>query len=161
MAPSADAVDLPVTPPDSPAIFHFTLPSPGVVSPLVAVHRHKRLEQQPWVERVDFRPTDEDVYMEDLRSHSPAPSSLPLPQTRPLNIRRKPAPSLEDITSRYVNQTQNPNSSCPSVSISFTSRQRAPLPAFLRRGTPSPSAAPPPSITKSKGPVCLSIFNPR
>ena len=47
----------PKTPPDSPAIFNYSLPSPGLVSPL-AMYEHLEEEcvtSQPWTEQVDFR----------------------------------------------------------------------------------------------------------
>lgn len=61
--PSPSAVSLPKTPPDSPAIFHYTLPSPGLNSPLALFDAlsHNTLANiglqsvEPWVEQVDFR----------------------------------------------------------------------------------------------------------
>lgn len=61
--PSPTATSLPKTPPDSPAIFHYTLPSPGLVSPLAlfdslnerAFSGEPPVTCAPWVEQVDFR----------------------------------------------------------------------------------------------------------
>jgi hypothetical protein len=61
--PSPTATSLPKTPPESPAIFHYSLPSPGLVSPLALFEslqqkdlagpiRHPAV--QPWVERVQY-----------------------------------------------------------------------------------------------------------
>jgi len=47
----------PKTPPDSPAIFNYSLPSPGLVSPL-AMYEYLEEEcvtSKPWTEQVDFR----------------------------------------------------------------------------------------------------------
>jgi hypothetical protein len=61
--PSPTATSTPKTPPDSPAIFHYSLPSPGLVSPLalfeslndVSPSGESPLTCKPWVEQVDFR----------------------------------------------------------------------------------------------------------
>jgi hypothetical protein len=55
--PSPSAAYEPKTPPDSPAIFNYSLPSPGLVSPL---EMYEKLEEEcvtskPWTEQVDFR----------------------------------------------------------------------------------------------------------
>lgn len=58
--PSPTAISLPKTPPESPAIFHYSLPSPGLVSPLA---HFETLEEEDdefaprkvWVEQVDFK----------------------------------------------------------------------------------------------------------
>jgi len=65
--PSPDAIDLPATPPDSPAVFHFTLPSPGMTSPLPLFQSLKSVEDSSTpcrLERVNFRcqmPTLEEI----------------------------------------------------------------------------------------------------
>jgi len=61
--PSPTATTLPKTPPESPAIFHYTLPSPGLVSPLALFESLNddpacgplTYCREPWVEQVDFR----------------------------------------------------------------------------------------------------------
>lgn len=62
--PSPTATLTPKTPPESPAIFHYTLPSPGLVSPLAlfetsggnSMHGVPLYAScKPWVEQVDFR----------------------------------------------------------------------------------------------------------
>jgi hypothetical protein len=47
----------PKTPPDSPAIYNYSLPSPGLVSPLAMYEylEEECLTSQPWTEQVDFR----------------------------------------------------------------------------------------------------------
>ncbi|KAF9650673.1 hypothetical protein BDM02DRAFT_3092649 [Thelephora ganbajun] len=54
--PCPSAAYEPKTPPDSPAIFNYSLPSPGLVSPL-AMYEYLEEEcvtSQPWTEQVDF-----------------------------------------------------------------------------------------------------------
>lgn len=64
--PSPTATVTPKTPPDSPAIFHYSLPSPGLVSPLAmfdSLHENNDSNIrtcQPWVEQVDFRLSNDD-----------------------------------------------------------------------------------------------------
>ncbi|KAF8922359.1 hypothetical protein CPB85DRAFT_1267158 [Mucidula mucida] len=62
--PSPTATTQPATPPESPAIFHYSLPSPGLVSPLAlfdSLNSDKSgsgplsYPREPWVEQVDFR----------------------------------------------------------------------------------------------------------
>ncbi|KAG6850807.1 hypothetical protein H0H93_008110 [Arthromyces matolae] len=61
--PSPSATLTPKTPPESPAIFHYSLPSPGLVSPLAVFesltedskHGCPVEGREPWIEKVDFR----------------------------------------------------------------------------------------------------------
>ncbi|KAH9937535.1 uncharacterized protein B0H18DRAFT_1206362 [Fomitopsis serialis] len=55
--PSPTATVTPKTPPESPAIFHYSLPSPGLDSPIGVFENMSpsELTGQPWVEQVDFR----------------------------------------------------------------------------------------------------------
>ncbi|KAJ3545063.1 hypothetical protein NMY22_g2571 [Coprinellus aureogranulatus] len=87
--PSPAAAVTPKTPPESPAIFHYSLPSPGLVSPIA--HYESLQEQdgisQPWVEQVDFKLL-----------------SKPKPRLAPLAKTRQPLPSLEQISARLNGQ---------------------------------------------------------
>jgi hypothetical protein len=56
--PSPTAALTPKTPPDSPAIFHYSLPSPGLESPLAvfeSLHDQRGGVSHSWVEQVDFK----------------------------------------------------------------------------------------------------------
>jgi hypothetical protein len=55
--PCPSAAYEPKTPPDSPAIFNYSLPSPGLVSPLKMYEylEDECVTSQPWTEQVDFR----------------------------------------------------------------------------------------------------------
>jgi len=85
--PSPDAVFLPPTPPDSPALFHFTLPSPGMTSPLPLFQSLKSVED----------PTMVNYRLEQV------------------NFRTQ-MPSLEEISSR-LNLSSGPHSSRPSIAL--------------------------------------------
>jgi len=95
--PSPTSTFLPKTPPESPAIFNYTLPSPGLVSPLALFESLNENpaygifgHREPWVEQVDFRlPKKEPTLM-------PAPPA----HSRPV----KPVPSLDQITARLSNK---------------------------------------------------------
>jgi len=62
--PSPTATMTPATPPESPALFHYTLPSPGLISPIAhyeslyednAIDGSMSIPCKPWVEQVDFK----------------------------------------------------------------------------------------------------------
>jgi len=57
--PSPTATALPKTPPESPAILHYTLPSPGLDSPLALFETLQQTDPtepvKPWVEQVHYR----------------------------------------------------------------------------------------------------------
>jgi len=59
--PSPTATGIPKTPPESPSIFHYSLPSPGLVSPLALFGSLQQNEttgsipSQSWVEQVEYR----------------------------------------------------------------------------------------------------------
>jgi hypothetical protein len=57
--PSPTATALPKTPPESPAILHYTLPSPGLDSPLALFESLQQTDPtgpvKPWVEQVHYR----------------------------------------------------------------------------------------------------------
>jgi hypothetical protein len=57
--PSPTATALPKTPPESPAILHYTLPSPGLYSPLALFESLQQTDPtgpvKPWVEQVHYR----------------------------------------------------------------------------------------------------------
>ncbi|KAH9175485.1 hypothetical protein EDB89DRAFT_1947306 [Lactarius sanguifluus] len=114
--PSPTATGLPKTPPESPSIFHYSLPSPGLVSPLALFESLQQNETigsiqfpsvQPWVEQVEYR--------------------------RGANSR---APSLEQITAHLSSQKH-------SAAAKEDRRPPIPLPTFLRassrmKSTPEP-----------------------
>jgi hypothetical protein len=120
--PCPSAAYEPKTPPDSPSIFNYSLPSPGLVSPL-AMYEYLEEEcvtSKPWTEQVDFRLPKSAV---QSKSNSP---TLTFKGGRGL-------PSLDEITARL---------SCkgPSGAHQVTPR----LPSFLqkKRGSTAEPEAP-------------------
>jgi hypothetical protein len=97
--PSPTATLTPKTPPDSPAIFHYSLPSPGLVSPLSlfdSLNEDSKTGplsyiRKPWVEQVDFR----------LRQHTKAKEPGTRMHEAPI---RRPLPSLDQISARLSSQ---------------------------------------------------------
>lgn len=137
--PSPTAVSLPKTPPESPAVFHYSLPSPGLVSPLALFESleeqglGKKGERKVWVEQVDFRLA---------RKHADERLQVaPKDQDRRKGHAR--IPSLEQITERYGAYT--------AVPTPVRARERIPLPAFLNSRRQSPS--PPPKQKPSQSPI--------
>ena len=126
--PSPSAAYEPKTPPDSPAIFNYSLPSPGLVSPL-EMYEHLEEEcvtSQPWTEQVDFR-------LPKLAVQSG-------PGIPALSFRSgKVLPSLDEISARLGFKK-----------LSGTRRATPRLPSFLQRKQDtalSDTPAKPPLIT--------------
>lgn len=119
--PSPSATLIPVTPPESPAVFHYSLPSPGLESPLevfeaLTLGRLNTSTCQPWVEQVDFRlPGD------GRRKVLPRSTSA-------TSTKRKILPSLEQITARL---STNGHVATPVQEV--TARPSMRLPSFLAR----------------------------
>src|ERR1700722_9832304 len=131
--PSPTATLTPKTPPESPAIFHYSLPSPGLVSPLSLFESLCSgdpaqgaflLSQEPWVEQVDFRLLD-----------AWKPKDSPKPLIKPVSLSAKhrklgkPIPSLDQITARLSTQGQI---SPPPEGDEENRPPSTRLPAFLR-----------------------------
>jgi len=87
--PCPSAATLPKTPPDSPAVFHYTLPSPGLVSPLAlfeSLNGNSTVSRQPWVEQVDFKlPAHKTCEIQ--KSVMPARKSTQLPSLEQISAR--------------------------------------------------------------------------
>ncbi|KAI0067776.1 hypothetical protein BV25DRAFT_1819199 [Artomyces pyxidatus] len=147
--PSPSATATPKTPPESPAIFHYSLPSPGLESPL-ALYEAMGQDSfegkgyhaiQPWVEQVDFRRSrDESVKARPCSTHNAH--------------KGKPLPSLDQI-SAHLSTHGHP------IIIRDEKHRRTPipLPAFLRSSSPPQEALPavpePAPVTKSRVPLIL------
>lgn len=161
-----------MTPPDSPAEFHFSLPSPGLVSPLAlfetlndldAYDEEGHIQHAAWIERIDYsRAKPELIPMSpEIRIIQPDPNSLerhhqlagllsvnkPLPRLPP----RTPSfsvPSLDQITARIAAKS-SPKTGSVHPPSSLRPSARAGLPPFLasrqRQGAGPAQAASPPS----------------
>jgi len=100
--PSPTATTTPKTPPESPSVFHYTLPSPGLVSPLTVFESVDKYSREGWVEK---------VYFEKQRTEDDLSDILPEHQKSRLRI-----PSLEQISARMLPSTINPSDySCASA----------------------------------------------
>ncbi|KAJ7919161.1 hypothetical protein B0H13DRAFT_1990634 [Mycena leptocephala] len=121
--PSPTATLMPKTPPDSPAIFNYTLPSPGLVSPLALFESLNENPaygplsyfREPWVEQVDFR------LPADLRKAKANGTPRSTAHANPA----KPIPSLDQISARLSSQGHVRTPSAEAAER----KQR--LPAFL------------------------------
>jgi hypothetical protein len=80
--PSPTATGLPKTPPESPSIFHYSLPSPGLISPLSLFESLQQNDStepvqypsiEPWVEQVEYRrlqgPNGRPPSLEQITAH--------------------------------------------------------------------------------------------
>lgn len=119
--PCPSAAYEPKTPPDSPAIFNYTLPSPGLVSPLAM---YEYLEEEcvtsnPWTEQVEFR--------------LPKPAARSKQNCPILTFKSgRGLPSLDEITARLSFKN-------PSGAHKATPR----LPSFLQKKRVAEPEAPP------------------
>lgn len=125
--PSPSATITPKTPPESPAIFHYSLPSPGLESPLevfesIALNKSSASACKPWVEQVDFRLPNQ-------------PQTRPMSKPNATNHSRKPLPSLDQITARMSSHGVVP---APLQKTAPPSRATVRLPAFLQLGRRTP-----------------------
>ncbi len=160
---------MPKTPPESPAVFHYTLPSPGLVSPLALFDAlglddpdaANKVPLMPWVEQVDYRLAKEpEQPATPMVVVTPADNVTCTPETRG-HKRGRSIPSLEQITERFSN-TQSATSVTPLPNPVRTSSR---LPAFLaQRTTETPGRQPlrsiqlppqrtPPPVSKALPPV--------
>ncbi|KAJ7706464.1 hypothetical protein B0H17DRAFT_1037344 [Mycena rosella] len=120
--PSPTATLMPKTPPDSPAIFNYTLPSPGLVSPLALfeslnenpAHGPLSYWREPWVEQVDFRiPADRRKAKAEITRNPKPTHATPA----------KPIPSLDQISARLSGHARTPSAEA--------AERKLRLPAFL------------------------------
>jgi hypothetical protein len=139
--PSLSAACEPKTPPDSPAIFNYCLPSPGLVSPL-AMYEHLEdgcVTSEPWTEQVDFRLPKPAVQSKSNRPVLTFKSG-------------KGLPSLDEISARL--NFKNMSGARPT-----TPR----LPSFLqkKRGAVAKPEAPPPPPPIAIGRLRMPVPRPR
>ncbi|KAJ7293308.1 hypothetical protein C8J57DRAFT_1111653 [Mycena rebaudengoi] len=145
--PSPTATLMPKTPPDSPAIFNYTLPSPGLVSPLALFESLNEnpaygplsYYREPWVEQVDFRLPD------NIKKAKSGPNSVP--NNKPTHAKpAKPIPSLDQISARLSSQGHVRTPSAEAA------ERKLRLPAFLAQ-----PRQPPPRLTIGIGRLQLPI----
>jgi hypothetical protein len=154
--PSPTATALPKTPPDSPAILHYTLPSPGLDSPLALFESLQHTEStepvqypsvEPWVEQVHYRqlkgasvrPPSLEQITAHLSSHGHSASTkdeyhrppIPLPTFLRSHPRVK--------TARTVSQYHVVSSARTDDKQEFEAKIAPPIPGAGELFTPSPN----------------------
>ncbi|KAJ7630672.1 hypothetical protein FB45DRAFT_978948 [Roridomyces roridus] len=148
--PSPTATLLPKTPPDSPAIFNYSLPSPDVlVSPLAFFESLNEnpacgplsYGREPWVEQVDFRVK---TAVKSGNNRVPRPKSTTHASTA------KPVPSLDQISARL---SSHGHVRTPSAEAAEQRKLR--LPAFL-----AASRKPAPRLTIGVGRLQMPVRAP-
>jgi hypothetical protein len=156
--PSATAVCTPKTPPDSPAIFHYSLPSPGLVSPLSMFEslandddsRDSFMAREPWVEQVDFRLPDH-IKVTTLDSAPKVSLKGLLPE---MPKKGKPIPSLDQISAHLSIHGQM---SAPTMQLEPSRRSSTKFPAFLQPKSLELPPAVEDSTAKSKPRLSLGV----
>ncbi|KIJ24373.1 hypothetical protein M422DRAFT_785885 [Sphaerobolus stellatus SS14] len=148
--PSPSAADQPVTPPESPAIFHFSLPSPGLESPLEVFENldndHKRFGLPPRIEQVDFRLPSQKKAEEVRRFRREAQRVQPA----------LPLPSLDEISQRLSKSPGSVRiSRSPSPDVESGRVNR--LPSFLRTRSVSPELKQ--AVPEKKPRLALALGN--
>ena len=152
--PSPTATSLPVTPPESPAVFHFTLPSPGLVSPLALFETLEKDQAKNGpppvrIEQVDFRAKarrEADLLakltgnVRMSRKMHGLPSELDVPYTRDAHDSssgksRKGLPSLDDISKRLAGNVTVSRAEPVGTARGQLSPSVNRLPAFLKRAS--------------------------
>lgn len=138
---------MPKTPPESPAIFHYTLPSPGLVSPLAlfdSLNSDKSgtgplsYPREPWVEQVDFRlPSPPKIAVTPAVPQEGAAVQEPKPP--------RSLPSLDQISARLQSH---------AGSFQETAPRSTRLPAFLAQShTPAQTERPTLSVGRLQLPI--------
>ncbi|THH32012.1 hypothetical protein EUX98_g2183 [Antrodiella citrinella] len=130
--PSPSATLVPKTPPESPAIFHYSLPSPGLESPLTVFEmlslEDPMYEHNPtWVEQVDFRVPG----LQYAKKRTVSQKAMP--------TKKGALPSLDQITARLSFTPQGAGAPLESPQAPQPSPR---LPAFLRSASKPVPAAP-------------------
>jgi len=109
--PSPTATALPKTPPESPAILHYTLPSPGLDSPLALFESLQQTDPAGPAQFPSVKPWVEQVHYRQLNGASARP------------------PSLEQITAHL--SSLGHSATATTVKDEYQ-RPPIPLPTFLR-----------------------------
>jgi len=136
--PSPTSAETAVTPPSSPAVFHFTLPSPGLASPLELFETVK--SRDSWVEHVDYN------------NNCTKRMSSRLPSLDQITARLRPTVAVESPTpvlAAYRQDEVKPRASRLPDSIRTSTRARSTSPPTVIV-TPS---APAPVVVAPQAPV--------
>lgn len=132
--PSPTATLTPKTPPESPAIFHYTLPSPGLESPLAvfeSLHDHPNGISHSWVEQVDFKEA-QPVYEKAKVNHG-------LPSLDQISARLIPRSASVDFPPLSPRNGLKPRLSVGIGRLRMPLRTQATMPLELQPKPQSPS----------------------
>jgi len=156
--PSPTAMATPKTPPEPPGIFPYSLPSPGLESPLTLFDswsgNHADDVPHTWVERVDF---DERSKSKPLLNGSSTKPARGLPSLDQISARFSRPANLDDVK-MTCDALTTANSPRPSVGIG---RLRMPLRTQVilqsdnQRNKYTPSKPPPPPLSLEP---CVQTF---
>jgi hypothetical protein len=155
--PSPTSTGIPKTPPESPSIFHYSLPSPGLVSPLALFKSLQQKETtgsipsssvQPWVEQVEYRRLNSRApSLEQITSHLSGLSSQGHSATSKEEHRRPPNPLHTFLrASSHMRSTSEPldvlsdNMAEAEITLPFPEEIHAPVPKIA--GFPTSSQDP-------------------
>jgi len=138
--PSPTATTTPRTPPESPAVFHYTLPSPGLMSPFTVFESVDKDNCEGWVETVYFEKQNTDCT--DLTLAEKRKSVLRIPSLEQISARMKPStvnPSDSRVDARGLTSVTNTTSHTrPFVGVG-----RLKMPLRASRSQPHTTLTPP------------------
>lgn len=157
--PSPTATITPKTPPDSPAIFHYSLPSPGLVSPLAmfdTLHDNNDTAPLTWVEQVDFRlPDDHKQVARNLGLFRDGKMAQVLPSLDQISARLKTLASARSTT--IVDGLRPP--AVALVSAPLVPSNGQPTIEVGRLRMPVRAAKSPPAVSSELPPQPASVAN--
>ncbi|KAG8736051.1 hypothetical protein FRC10_009855 [Ceratobasidium sp. 414] len=147
--PSPTAVEIAVTPPESPAVFHFTLPSPGLASPLELFETIK--SRDSWVEHVD--------YSNNCTKRMPSR----LPSLDQITARLRPTVAVESPAPVRAADRQDevkPRASRLPDSIRASTRARSTSPPMVVVTPSAPAPAPVVAAPQAPAPAGVTTTSP-
>lgn len=147
--PSPHSTETAVTPPETPAIFHFTLPSPGLASPLELFENVRA--RSSWVEQVDYS-----------KNTPKAARPSRLPSLDQITARLRPSLNSNVAIPSVVVEAPKPVAPLPTIVIGAGRmdevKPRSRLPDSIRASTRARSASPPtPTIEVTPPPMALPV----
>jgi len=130
--PSPTATMTPNTPPGSPSVFHYTLPSPGLMSPFTVFKSVDKDSCEGWIETVYFDKHDDRV------TPAKKPQSVPrIPSLEQISARMKPS-NPSDSTCDLTPAVNSVSRTRPLIDIG-----RLKMPLRTSRSQPHATLAPP------------------
>ncbi|KAG9099136.1 hypothetical protein FS749_002039 [Ceratobasidium sp. UAMH 11750] len=150
--PSPTSAETAVTPPESPAVFHFTLPSPGLASPLELFETVK--SRDSWVEHVDYN----NNCTKRMPSRLPSLDQITA-RLRPTVIVESPVPIL--AVDRQDEVKPRASRLPDSIRASTRARSTSPPTVVVTPSAPAPVSVPAPVAVTSTPPAPISPPKPK